>query len=163
MIESTALSLSLAFLALHGRFVARGRASDAVAALAAGCLGAAVKPPTIVPCAALAAVGWLLARRQGTTATARGVGAMLVVLPPLAGWAWQQHADTVKALNSFTSVISSGQLLRDYVFGSAASRLGPDAVASLWQRALPYTVGHPVVAGGGASEAGSSPVVAPLT
>jgi hypothetical protein len=146
MIESTALCLCLTFLVFHGRFVTRGHAGDALAALAAGCLGAAVKPPTIVVFAGLAGVWWLVAqRRSESTPNMRILGALLVVLPPLAGWAWQRHADTVKALNPFTAVISSSQLLRDYVVGPPGSRFDAEALLPLWERAVPYTVGHPVV------------------
>ena len=146
MIESTALCLCLTFLAFHGRYVTRGHAADAVAALATGCLGAAVKPPTIVVFAGLAGVWWLLAQRRSTTTpTVRTLGALLVVLPPVAGWAWQRHADSVKVLNPFTSVISSGQLLRDYVVGPPGSRFEAAVLLPLWERAVPYTVGHAVV------------------
>jgi hypothetical protein len=148
MVESTALCLCLAFLAFHGRFVEGGRTVDAVAALAAGCLGAAVKPPTIVVCAGLAGVWWLVAQRRGPARPAvRIAGAVLVVLPPLAGWAWQWHADSLKQLNPFAAPIVSGQLLRDWVAGPG-SRFAPDVLLSLWERALPFTLGHPVVLAG---------------
>jgi hypothetical protein len=75
----------------------------------------------------------------------RILGALLVFLPLVAGWAWQQHADSLKGLNSFASEISSGHLLRDWVVGPPGSRFGPAALLSLWERAVPYTVGHPVV------------------
>ena len=145
MVESTSLCLCLTFLAFHGRFVDRGRPVDALAALAAGCLGAAVKPPTIVVFAGLAAVGWLWAPRRATAPSSRIVGALLVVLPPIAGWAWQAHADSLKALNSFASVVSSGQLLRDYVIGPPGARFEASILLSLWERAVPYTVGHGLV------------------
>ena len=146
MIESTALCLCLTFLAFYGRFVTRGRAVDAFAALAAGCLGAAVKPPTIVVFAGFAGIWWLLAQRRSTTRpSVRILGALLVVLPPVAGWAWQQHADSLKALNSFTSGISSAQLLREYVIGPPGSRFDAVILLPLWERAVPYTVGHPIV------------------
>jgi hypothetical protein len=146
MIESTALCLCLTFLVFHGRFLTRGRAADGFAALAAGCLGAAVKPPTVVVFAGFAGLWWLLAGWRGTTTSrVRILGALLVVLPLVAGWAWQKHADAVKVLNSFTSVVSSGQLLEDYVFAPPDSRFGPDVMLSLWERAVPYSVGHPLV------------------
>jgi hypothetical protein len=148
MIESTALCLCLFFLLFAGRFAARGRAADAVLAVLAGCLGAAVKPPTVVPCAALAGVWWLHAQLRPQVALGKAVratGALVIVLAPFAGWVWQQHADALKERNPFGWGISSGQLLRDWVSPLSLTPIEPQAVEQLWGRAIPFIVGHPVV------------------
>jgi hypothetical protein len=153
MIESTALCLCLFFLAFSGRFVARGRPADAVIALVAGCLGAAVKPPTVVVFAGLAGVWWILAWRQRgvrTGAAARALGALLIVVPLGAGWAWQRHADGLKGLNPVAWGIASGQLWQDYVVGSSGVRSHLDTLTPLWERTIPDAVGHPVVVGAAA-------------
>ena len=144
MIESTALCLCLFFLAFTGRFVSRGRPADAVIAVVAGCLGAAVKPPTVVPCAALAGAWWLHAQLRPRLALGKAVrvtGAVVIALAPFAGWAWQQHADALKQRNPFGWGISSGQLLSEW----AGLRLDPEILKPVWERAIPFIIGHPVV------------------
>jgi hypothetical protein len=148
MIESTALCLCLTFLAFSGRFFARGRLADAVLAVVAGCLGAAVKPPTIVVFAGLAGVWWLVTQRQRgfhLRAAVSVLGALIVVLPPVAGWAWQWHADTIKGLNPLASGITSGQLWQDYVTGPSGLRFQRSTFRPLWSGAIPSAVGHPIV------------------
>jgi hypothetical protein len=149
MIESTALCLCLLFLLFTGRFVTRGRPADALIAVVAGCLGAAVKPPTVVAFAGLAGVWWLHAQRWPRAplgAAVRAMGVVVIVLAPGAGWAWQRHADALKARNPFASGISSGQLLHDWVVAPAdLLRFQPGVLSPVWERAIPYAVGHPVV------------------
>lgn len=147
MIESTALCLCLAFLTFSGRFITRGRPVDALLAVLAGCLGAAVKPPTVVVFVGLAGVWWLVAlwRRSRVGATVRVLEALLIVLPLGAGWAWQRHADAIKGLNPVAYGITSGQLWQDYVIGADGLRLHPDILKPLWEGAVPDAVGHLVV------------------
>ena len=148
MIESTALCLCLTFLAFSGRFFTRGHPADAVMAVLAGCLGAAVKPPTVVVFAGLAGVWWLLAQRQRgfhLGAAVPVLGALIVVLPPGAGWAWQLHSDAIKGLNPLAGGISSGELWRDYVIGTLGLRFEPTTWRPLWEGAVPGSVGHPIV------------------
>lgn len=148
MIESTALCLCLAFLAFSGRFFTRGRPADAVMAALAGCLGAAVKPPTVVVFVGLAGVWWLLVQRQRgfhVGAAVAVLGALIVVLPLGTGWAWQRHADALKGLNPFASGITSGQLWRDWVIGPPGLRFQPTTWRPLWEGTIPDSVGHPMV------------------
>ena len=148
MIESTALCLCLIFLVFTGRFVTRGRTADAVVAVLAGCLGAAVKPPTVVVFVGLAGLWWLLPQRQRRfhpRAAVRFLGALMIVLPLGAGWAWQRHADALKGLNPIARGITSGQLWQEYVTGAPGLRFQRATLKPLWEGAMPDSVGHPIV------------------
>jgi hypothetical protein len=153
MIESTALCLCVAFLAFSARFFARSRAIDAVAAVIAGSLGAAVKPPTVAVFVALAGLWWLSSqgRKLLRLQPAALIGGVVAVLPLAAGWLWQQYADTLKGIdtNPLAWGLASRQLFVDWIKATEGYRLQPAVWAQLWQETVPAAVGHQaaVVAG----------------
>jgi hypothetical protein len=69
----------------------------------------------------------------------------VVAVAPFAGWAWQQHADSVKARNPFAWYISSGRLLSDWVGPGGVPALDPAALEALAKKGVPAAVGHFVV------------------
>jgi hypothetical protein len=150
MIESTALALSLAFLTFGLRFFLRGRSSDALITLVFGSLSFAVKPPTFVPFAVLAAFGWgALTLRAHFRPNARViVGSLLLILPIAVGRVWHEHADALKLLNPFGWGWTSDAMWRDWVLGPPGTHAGPelrlsqDAWRVLLARTIPESVGH---------------------
>lgn len=149
MIESTALFLCLTFLAFSGRYFARRRLRDALVAVLAGSLGAAVKPPTVAVFVAIAGVWWLqtVVPRGRHWSTIPRLGPLVVVLPFGAGWLWQRFADSLKAFdfNPLTWGLASRQLFQDWIVGPPGLRFLPSTWAILWESAIPDAVGHPVV------------------
>ena len=155
MIESTALCLCVFYLLFALRYLSRGRAAAAAAAVLAGGLGAAVKPITVAPFVVLAGLAWLgLAARRDSRLrpVVLVVGALVVVSPLGIGWLWQRYADGLKGLdtNALAWGIGSKQLFRDWIYGPLGSWAGLDVRLRqqnwhlLWARA-PEVIGHPLV------------------
>ena len=150
MIESTALFLCLTFLAFSGRYFARRGWPDALVAVLAGSLGAAVKPPTVAVFVALAGVWWLqtiVRARPRHWSAVPLLGPFVVVLPFGAGWLWQRYADSLKAFdfNPLTWGLASRQLFQDWIVGPTGQRFLPSTWAILWESPIPDAIGHPVV------------------
>ncbi len=152
MIESTALFLSLAFLAFAARFFARGRPLDGVIAVLAGGLAFAVKPPTVMVFAGLAGLWWfVLEWRRGCRLTAALLAALVIILPLAAGWTWHRHADALKRLNPFGWGVTSDAMWRDWVFGPPGGharlslRFEANTWEVLWVRTIPEVVGNYLV------------------
>lgn len=156
MIESTALVFAFAFLTFLLRFLGRGQAAEGVAALVAGSLAFAVKPPTVIPFVCLAGLGWAAQlRRDRYRPSARVVLAgLILVLPLIVGRFWHQHADHLKLLNPFGWGWTSEAMWRDWVLGPSGShsrpelRLELESWKVLWIR-IPESVGHPAIAAAG--------------
>ena len=147
-VESTALFLSLAFLALAVRFLARNRWPDGLGALVTGAAAFAVKPPTLAAFAALAGLCWLVhQRRRGYRVDGRLVLGALVPLAAVAiGWSWHGYTDTLKRLNPLGwAAYSSDAMVRDWVVGPPGQRSWPLTFEVLRERTLPDTVGHAAV------------------
>ena len=142
MIESTALFLCLTFLAFAGRYFARRRLPDALIAVLAGSLGAAVKPPTVAVFVALAGIWWLqtvVRARPRHWAAVPLLGPLVVLLPFGAGWLWQRYADSLKAFdfNPLTWGLASRQLFQDWIVGPPGVRFHPSTWATLWESRHP--------------------------
>jgi hypothetical protein len=147
-VESTALFLSLAFLTLLARYLARGGWIDGLAAIALGGAAFAVKPPTLVAFAFLGGLFWLvLNRRRGYPVDARLVlGAMALILPVAIGWTWHAHTDAIKRANPLVwAAYSTDAMVRDWVVGPGDQRSWSLVWTILRERAWPEAVGHVAV------------------
>ena len=149
MLESTSLFLCALYLLLAVRFFPRPGRWLAFGAIASGVLGAAVKPITVAPFVMAASICWLLAlRNRPRAAGAILAGALLLVLPLVGGWAWQEYADGLKARNPLAGGIGSSTLRRDWILGPAGSwaglevRFKRESWQDLWSTRIPETLGH---------------------
>ena len=135
MIESTALFFSLVFLTCAARFFSRGRAVDAVLAVAAGATAYAMKPPAVAGFVGLGCLWWgvqyLRKPRRPLLATILG---LLVLVAPIAiGSAWHGYGDSLKQLNPFGWAWTSEAIRNDWILSA------PGTNASLGRRLEPAT------------------------
>lgn len=127
MIESTALFLGMAYLALASEFLSRRKAWLAAVGALVGILGALVKITTFLGFQAGTAI--LLGgaiwkdRKMALPLGSLGVGCLLMV-PFLGGAAWTRWTDGIKAANPLAEFVLS-RSLNGWNFGTFEQRLGP--------------------------------------
>jgi len=152
MIESTALFLSLSYLAAVICWRRRRRAAPLVAAAAFGALAAMVKVTTFL--GFLAAAGLLVgvdawrARPGLELRRVRPYGLAAVafaLLPCLACVCWFAFCDALKEQNAFAAVLTSGALWH-WTFGDWSQRLRAGTWLAIWQRYPNWFVSWAVLA-----------------
>lgn len=144
MIESTALCLSLWFLAAIAVWLDAPRRSLLAVAAVCGMLAAAVKPMTIAAFMLAAVVPAVRARRRGVLASDRllAAGTVAVLLPVAAAALWTWFADAQKAQNPLAAAFLLVSQLTTWNFGTPAMRLDPLFWQVLLQRTVPEAIGH---------------------
>jgi hypothetical protein len=155
MIESTALFLSLAYLAGVIRWCRRKTIAPLVAAAAFGTLGALVKMTTFL--AFMIAAGLLVgsdawqARRRLQPRLAWRYGlaaAAFALLPYLTFACWVAFCDAVKRQNAFAAEYLTSGALQHWTFGDWAQRLRADTWWAIWQRHQSWVASWMVLAVG---------------
>lgn len=130
LIESTALCVSLWFLAAFDHALKRPTAGRVAAAWTVGALAAVTKITTFAvicpPAIAIAAVHGWQSRKSGLPwrpAISRplSVAALLASVPVAAAIGWVVYSDHLKELNPYGRILTSGSL-REFNFGTLALR-----------------------------------------
>ena len=157
MIESTALFLSLSYLAAVVSWRRRHGLAPLVAGAAFGSLAAMVKVTTFFGFAAAAGLmltldAWRVLPRPPLRLLRPYLlaGAAFAVVPWTAGVVWVRFCDALKAQNAFAAESLTSGALRNWTFGSWPQRLHADMWLLLWGR-HPGWVGSWVVCAIGAA------------
>lgn len=123
MIESTALFLAVAYLALLMRCARAGGGAVWMAAAMCGCLAGVVKLTTLYACwmAGAAYVAWS-EHERGLDRRRIFVLATVLALPVTVSLGWTRHADAQRALNPFADFLRA-PALTPWMFGTVEQRL----------------------------------------
>jgi hypothetical protein len=143
LIESTALFFGIAYLLCFVRFAKKRGPLAAAAGTLFGVLGALVKVTTFAGFAAVGTLVYLLLSR-GRSASRRGprpadhwvAGIAFAVLPVIALSLWTVHADSLKALNTVGSRLTSTGTL-EFTLGTARRRFETATWNVLFSRIVP--------------------------
>jgi len=151
MIESLALFLCLAYLALIAAALDSRARRTMVAAAVCGSFGAAVKVTTFF--GFLMAAGFLIAlvgykawQARSLAATARRAVLPVVIaaiVPIVVSSLWTGYADAIKLLNPIGATLTSEALLAHWILGPLSLRTSPELWATILVRMLPDVLGYP--------------------
>jgi hypothetical protein len=149
MIETCALFLALAWLALLVRYLERRHWGAAVGALAAGCFAVLAKATTFPAFALIGCVvaaisigrGWFSGEPKGQLLPLVAIIGFVVGVPFAVGFAWVNYTDKIKMANEFGGMLTSA-CLAPWNFGTFWQRRS----TALWSdtlrmRAIPDLLG----------------------
>jgi hypothetical protein len=140
LMESTALCLSLSYLAFAVSCWDRPGLNPALGVLVMGTLAALVKITTFATCFLGVVIFLAYAAFQQQKSRRLWAQGLLHAVPVVLALAWTHYADSVKEHNQFGQFLTA-RALQDWNFGTLEQRLTPENWAAIGRR-LGMMVGH---------------------